>query len=179
MGKIYEELSEEHQQWIAEQPMFFVATASTASESHVNVSPKGYDTFRIFDPRSVGYLDLTGSGVETIAHIRENGRITIMFCGFTGRPRILRLYGTARVVRAGDEEFAERLAGFEELSGTRSLILVDLEMVRSSCGFSVPEMTLVGERSTLKDWSEKKGPEGIEAYWQKMNATSLDGLAGL
>lgn len=179
MGTTHDELSDEHRAWIDEQHMFFVATAPLSPSGHVNVSPKGYDTFRVIDARTVAYLDLTGSGIETVAHLRENGRITVMFCAFEGRPRILRLYGRGSAVRPGDDGFEELADRFDLVAGVRSIIRLDVEFVQSSCGYSVPFMTHVGERETLKDWADAKGEERIEAYWADRNATSLDGLVGL
>ena len=178
MGKNYDALTDEHREWIAEQKLFFVATAALAADGHVNMSPKGYDTFRVIDERTVAYLDLTGSGIETIAHLRENRRLTVMFCGFEGRPRILRLYGTGTPVLHGEPGFDELAAFWGPPPGARAVIRLDIDLVRSSCGFSIPFMDYAGERETLGEWAEKKGPDGIAAYWADRNAVSIDGLQG-
>ena len=176
MAKTYPALSDEHVAWIAEQPLFFVASAPSGESGHVNVSPKGYDTFRVLDPHRVAYLDLTGSGAETIAHLRQNGRLTIMFCAFAGRPRILRLYGRGRSLRPGDEGFDALMAHFEPIAGGRSIVTLDIERIQTSCGYAVPLMEMTGERETLVEWAEKKGESGIADYWATRNATSIDGL---
>jgi hypothetical protein len=178
MARVHDELDDNLIDWIGRQPMFFVATAPRDG-GHVNLSPKGHDTFRVFDPTTVGYLDLTGSGVETIAHLRENGRLTIMFCAFDGPPRILRLYGVGAVVEPSDDGFGALAAHFPELPGVRSVIRLAIERISSSCGYSVPLMDYRGERDTLIEWAERKGPDGIEAYHAEKNLLSIDGLAGL
>lgn len=159
--------------------MFFVASAPLVESGHVNVSPKGLDSFRILGPTTVAYLDLTGSGVETIAHLKENGRVVLMFCAFQGAPNILRLHGHGRVVEPRDPEFEELAARFPSYESTRSIILVELTRVSDSCGYSVPLMKYEGERSQSFDWARKKGPEGLERYRQEKNRRSLDGLPGL
>jgi len=179
MGKDYTELSDEHRRWIAQQHLFFVATAPRSADGHVNMSPKGYDTFRVVDERTVQYLDLTGSGIETIAHLREVPRLTIMFCAFEGRPRILRLYGRGSVVVHGDPGFEAAAQPWGPRPGARSVITLDIERVRSSCGYSIPFLEYAGERDTLADWAERKGADGIEQYWDDRNAESIDGLPGL
>lgn len=179
MGTTHDELGDEHRDWIAEQRVFFVATAPLSATGHVNLSPKGYDTFRVIDAHTVAYLDLTGSGVETIAHLRDNGRITLMFCGFEGRPRILRIYGRGFAIRPDDDGFAALMDRFDPIPGLRSIIRLEIEFVQSSCGYSVPLMTYDGERETLKSWAEAKGEDRLETYWADRNATSLDGLVGL
>lgn len=179
MGREYDSISEEHRRWIGEQHMFFVATAPLGG-GHVNVSPKGYDTFRVLDDRTVAYLDLTGSGIETIAHLRENTRLTIMFCAFEGRPRILRLYGRGSAVLHDDPGFAHAAQPWSPLPpGARSVVRLDIDIVRSSCGYSIPFMDYAGERETLSEWAERKGPDGIERYWDDRNSVSIDGLRGL
>ena len=179
MGKRYDGLDERLQDFIGRQHVFFVGTAPTAADGHLNLSPKGMDTFRILGPRAVAYLDLTGSGIETVAHLRENGRITLMFCAFEGRPMILRLHGRGRAVEPGDGEWADLIARFPEYPGIRSVILVELERIADSCGYAVPNYEYRGERSQLLAWSDHKGPEGIEDYRRTTNAASIDGLAGL
>jgi hypothetical protein len=175
----FTELTDDLQRFIAEQHMFFVASAPLAGDGHVNLSPKGLDSFRVLTPKQVGYLDLPGSGVETIAHVRENGRIVIMFCAFSGRPRILRLHGRGRVVEPIDAEWPQLSAQFPTYSMPRSLILVDLERVADSCGFGVPRYEYKDDRTQLTDWAERKGAEVVNDYKAKNNATSLDGLPGL
>lgn len=179
MGKTYDALTDVHREWIAEQHLFFVATAPLSADGHVNMSPKGYDTFRVLDERTVAYLDLTGSGIETISHLRENGRLTIMFCAFEGRPRILRLYGTGTTVLHDEAGFDELAAAWGHPLGARSVVRLDIERVISSCGYSVPFMDFAGERETLAEWSERKGADGIAEYWDDRNAVSIDGLRGL
>jgi hypothetical protein len=179
MGKVYERLDDELIEFIKKQHLFFVGTAPAPSDGHPNVSPKGLDTFRILGPDSVAYLDLTGSGIETVAHLRQNGRITIMFCAFEGRPLILRLYGQGRVVEPGDPDWDGLIARFPEYPGARSVILVVVDRIADSCGYAVPLYEYKGERSQLIAYAEKKGPEGMEEYKAQKNRVSIDGLAGL
>ena len=179
MGRTIESISPPLREWIERQPMFFVATAPSGEDGHVNLSPKGLDTFRVLDERTVAYLDLTGSGAETIAHLRQNGRITLMFCAFEGQPRIFRLYGTGEVLRPGDAGYAALAGLFPQLPGVRSIIKVTAERLSTSCGFAVPLMTKVADRDVLVDWAEKKGLDGIEEYWAEKNAVSIDGLPAL
>lgn len=179
MGKVLEGLDDELVAFISGQHMFFVATAPLSAEGHVNVSPKGLDAFRVLGPARVAYLDLVGSGVETVAHLRENGRITIMFCAFAGPSRILRLYGRGRAVEPGDEEWGRLLGLFPEHPGTRSVVVVDLERVASSCGYGVPLYEFAGQRKQLVAYAERKGRQGMEAYKRQKNRTSIDGLPGL
>jgi hypothetical protein len=179
MSKVYEAIDERLRAFIAAQPMFFVATAPH-SGGHVNVSPKGYrDTFAVLDETTVAYLDLYGSGSETIAHLRENGRITIMFCSFDRRPNIVRLYGSGRVVRADDAEWGSLRAHFGTgHPGTRTIIVVDVERVADSCGYSVPFMELAGERRLLDDHHGRRKPEDWPPRIRR-NAESIDGLPAL
>lgn len=176
--KIVDEISTDLARWIAEQPMFFVATAPSGSDGHVNLSPKGLAGLAILGPRRVAYLDLTGSGVETIAHLRDNGRITIMLCAFTGPPRICRLYGRGTVHTVGSDEYDALAAEFPDLPGARAVIDVDVTRISTSCGFGVPLMDLVGSRDNLDDWARRKGDDGLVEYRETRNATSIDGLAG-
>ena len=155
--------------------MFFVATA--ANDGHVNLSPKGLDAFRVLGPNQVCYLDMSGSGVETIAHIQENRRITVMFCAFEGPPNIVRLFGTGSVVKNGDPGFEEAAALFPEYPGARSVITVEVEKVGSSCGFAVPFMDFVSQRDRLIEYAENKGKESMAEYRVTKNAQSIDGLA--
>jgi len=179
MGKILAELDDRLQAFIAEQQMFFVATAPLAAGGHINLSPKGLDTFRILSPKVVAYLDLTGSGVETIAHLRENGRVTIMFCAFAGAPRILRLYGAGRCVQPTDADWPRYREAFPDLPGIRSVIVVDLERVADSCGYAVPRYEYVDQRNQLNDYALRKGEAALAEYRAEKNAASIDGLPGL
>lgn len=180
MGREYERIDDRLRAFLHAQPVFFVGTAPLASDGHVNVSPKGLrGTFAVLDERRVAYLDLTGSGVETIAHVRENGRITLMFCAFTGPPRIVRVSGTGEVVLPGDDRFAALAARFPPLDGIRSVIVVAVTRVADSCGYGVPRLELVGERDQLGTWARGKGDEGLAAYRREHNRTSIDGLPGI
>ena len=178
MGRTYDTLDDGLSAFLRAQRMFFVATAPS-SGGHVNVSPKGHDTFTVVDPRTVAYLDLTGSGIETVAHLRENGRITMLFCAFEGPPRLVRLYGTGTVASIGTPEFATLSARFPSYPNARTVITVALERIADSCGYGVPRYRYDGERSQLLDWADRKGPEGIATYQDEQNATSIDGLPGL
>ena len=166
-------------QWWREQPMFFVATAPSGGDGHVNLSPKGYDALRVLAADRVAYLDLTGSGVETIAHLRENGRVTLMACAFSGNPRISRIYGRGRAHPVGSPEFDALAPQFPDLPGARSIIDIAVERVTTSCGFAVPMMDLVDDRARLLEWAESKGAEGVVEYRRKKNALSIDGLPGI
>jgi hypothetical protein len=179
MADRFASLSSELAHWWCEQPVFFVATAPAGPDGHVNLSPKGYDTLRVLSPTRVAYLDLTGSGVETIAHVQENGRITLMACAFSGNPRISRIYGDATAHLVGTPEFDDLACEFPELPGRRSIIDVAVERVTTSCGYSIPLMDLVEDRERLKEWATKKGEDGIADYWSSKNAQSIDGLPGI
>jgi hypothetical protein len=179
MGSTYEAIDEALAGFLRQQHVFFVGTAPLGADGHVNVSPKGLASFAVLDPRTVAYLDLTGSGVETIAHVGENGRITLLFCAFEGAPRIVRLYGRGRVVPSGDAAFAELAARFPAHPGARSVIVVALERIADSCGFGVPRYEYRGERTQLLEWAERKGPGGLSAYRTDRNRRSIDGLPGL
>jgi len=174
MAKFFESLSEAHQRFIAAQKVFFTATAPEAGR--INLSPKGMDTFRCLDARTVGYLDLTGSGNETAAHLRQNGRMTMMFCSFEGEPLILRLYGRGAVVGPTDGGWTTWRGHFPPLPGERQIILLHVETVQTSCGYGVPLYAFVEERSELRDWAERKGEAGIRRYWAQKNLRSIDGL---
>jgi hypothetical protein len=174
MGKLFTDLDSERAAFIAAQPMFFVATA--CAEGRVNCSPKGMDTLRVLGPREVAYLDLTGSGNETAAHIQADGRLTLMWCAFGGAPRILRTYGRGRVVFRDQAEWADLAPRFPDLAGARQIIVQAVESVQTSCGFGVPRMELVGERDQLVRWAQTKGAEGVSAYRREKNVRSLDGL---
>ena len=179
MGRVFAEIDDSLAAFIRAQHVFFVATAPLDADGHVNVSPKGLGTLAILDPHTVAYLDLTGSGVETIAHLRENGRITLLFSAFDGPPKTLRLYGRGRVVPAGDAEFATLAGHFPEMVGARSIIVVALDRIADSCGYGVPRYRYEGERPQLVDWADRKGPDGVVAYRDERNALSIDGLPGL
>jgi hypothetical protein len=179
MGKVYEVLDERLGEFIRRQHVFFVATAPLAGEGRVNVSPKGLDTFTILGPRQVAYLDLVGSGIETIAHLRENGRITLMFCAFEGPPRIVRLYGRGEALEPGTPGFDALVARFPAHPGARSVVRVDLHRIADSCGYGVPLMRFEKERDQLHAWAERKGADGLERYKREHNRASLDGLPGL
>ena len=179
MGKTYEQLDEKLIEFIGRQHVFFVGTAPNDLEGHLNISPKGLDTFRILGPSTVAYQDLTGSGIETVAHLRENRRMTIMFCAFEGAPMILRLYGQGRVVEPGDPEWKSLIDGFPSQPGTRSVIVLDVVRIVDSCGFGVPVYEYRHERSQLTDWACQKGPGELEQYQAKKNRRSIDGLDGL
>jgi len=172
-------ISDDLARWWAEQPMFFVASAPTGADGHVNCSPKGHDTLRILSPTRVAYLDLTGSGVETIAHLRENGRITLMACAFAGAPRISRIYGTGTVHIASSPGFGELAANFPDLPGRRSVIDIAVDRVTTSCGYAVPMMDLVSDRDRLLDWARAKGDDGLVEYRANKNALSIDGMPGI
>ncbi|MHB1557424.1 MAG: pyridoxamine 5'-phosphate oxidase family protein [Isosphaeraceae bacterium] len=178
MGKVLGGLDDQLVEFIGRQNVFFVGTAPTSTDGHLNLSPKGLDTFRVLGPDAIAYLDLTGSGIETVAHLRENGRITIMFCALEGRPNILRLYGQGRVVEPGDGEWPDLIARFPDYPGVRSVIVVQIERVADSCGFGVPLYEYRGERSQLIEFAERKGPGGMVDYRAKKNQASIDGLAG-
>ncbi|MFN2425015.1 MAG: pyridoxamine 5'-phosphate oxidase family protein [Candidatus Binatia bacterium] len=173
--EVFDHLSEELAAFIAAQPLFFVASAPLAG-GHVNVSPKGLDTLRVVDSKTVAYLDLTGSGNETSAHVAENGRLTIMLCSFDAKAMILRLYGRGRTVLPIDAEYAALRPSFADLPGERQIIVLDIERVQTSCGYAVPRMENARARDTLVRWAEKKGPDGIIEYQQKKNVISIDGL---
>ncbi len=179
MGKTYHALDEELQQWIAAQHMFVVATAPLATEGHINCSPKGGDCFRVLGSHEVAYLDYTGSGIETVAHLRENGRITIMFSAFTGPPKILRIYGRGEAILPDDRRFAALAAHFPSNPGTRSIIRVEVDRIADACGFAVPTYTFENDRKVLDDWATQKGPAGVQTYQSTRNAVSIDGLPGL
>jgi hypothetical protein len=188
VAKLFEQISDPIREFIERQPMFFVGTAPSGSDGHVNLSPKGgKGLFAVTGPLGFAYVDLMGSGIETIAHLRENGRIVVMFCSFEGPPKIIRLHGIGHVVQQGDDAFAERLAAFdvsdEQLRAVRSVIDVEVTRVADSCGFVVPRMTYEGERDQLYRYADnrlrKEGPEAVRAYVSVNNAESIDGLEGL
>lgn len=175
MAKTYPEIDARLAEWMAAQPLFFVGTAPREGE-HINVSPRGLDTFRVLGPREVAFLDLTGSGNESAAHLAENGRITLMFCAFQDEPRILRLYGRGELVQPGAPDWDALLARFPRLPGTRQIVRVAVHRVQTSCGFGVPLMAYQGQRELLPQWAERKGGRGVREYWAQKNARSIDGL---
>ncbi len=179
MGRVYDGIDERLAEWIARQPMFFVATAP-ADGGHVNVSPKGLDgTFAILDPHTVAYLDLGGSGAETVAHIRENGRITVMFSAFEGPARIVRLYGRGDTTYPGDPEWEELVARFGDHRRPRNIVRIRLDRIADSCGYGVPEMQLVAQRTRLTEWVRARTDEELAEYRVKKNAVSIDGLPAI
>ena len=177
MGKIHERIDDRLRAFIERQHICFVATAPSGSGGHVNLSPKGIDgTFVVLDDRTVAYLDITASGAETIAHLRDNGRITVMFCSFDGPPNIVRLHGRGRFVTLYDDDFAPLLEHFTETRGARAVVVVDVERVSDSCGYGVPLLDYVGERDLLPAHMDRKGPEGQVEYRRNKNVRSIDGL---
>lgn len=174
MAKFYSELTDPLLAFISQQKIFFTATAT--AQSRVNLSPKGTDSFRCLSRQSVAYLDLTGSGNETSAHLWEDGRLTIMFCSFTEQPLILRLYGQGRVIYPRDRNWDDYYSHFAPLPGTRQIIQLQIESVQTSCGNGVPLYDYQGERQTIINWALNKGEEGLYQYWQAKNQVSIDGL---
>ena len=176
MGKRSNALAEHHKAFIREQHVFFVATAPLGAEGRINLSPKGLECFRVLDDNKVAYMDLIGSGNETSAHILENGRITFMFCSFSGKPNILRLYGKGFTVLPGSELWNEYAHHFTIYPSTRQIIVAEIDLVQTSCGYGVPLYDYLGERDIHFDWAEKKGEDGLEQYIIEKNSQSLDGL---
>jgi len=174
MAKFYDRITSELQTFIEAQHIFFVATAP--NHGRVNLSPKGMDALRIVNESEIAYLDLTGSGNETAAHLLENSRITLMLCSFTEKPLILRLYGQGKSLRVKDDAWQEYLSLFPAIAGTRQIVRVKVESVQTSCGFAVPFYEFVGDRPTLQEWAENKGEDGVHEYWQNKNRHSIDGL---
>jgi len=174
MARFYPALEDKHRAFIAAQQLFF--TASGTADSRLNLSPKGMDSLRVIDAKRVAYLDLTGSGNETAAHLKHDGRMTMMWCSFAADPLILRLYGHGRAVRRQDTEWGDLHRHFAPLPGERQLIVLDIEAVQTSCGYAVPLYTYAGERDTLARWADKKGAVGLLDYWREKNQVSIDGL---
>jgi len=174
MGKQLEFITTALQEFIQNQKIFFVGTA--ACEGRVNVSPKGTDSFRVIDKNKIVWLNLTGSGNETAAHLLKNSRMTIMFCAFEGKPMILRLYGEARIFHKRDSGYQEYSHLFPESVGARQIIEMQVDLVQTSCGFAVPFMDFKEERTTLNDWADKQGEDNIKEYWKNKNAVSIDGF---
>jgi hypothetical protein len=175
MAQRFSELNGKHIQFITEQKIFFVGTAT--ADSRINISPKGMDSLRVLSNSRFAWLNLTGSGNESAAHVQQQPRMTLMFCSFEGGdPLILRLYGTARVIHKHDREWDELIALFPPLPGARQIFDLSIDLVQTSCGFGVPLYTYIGERQLLLDWASKKGEEGLERYWEEKNQVSLDGI---
>ena len=173
MAKLYKHISPKLQEFIEDQKIFFVATAT--ADSRINLSPKGMDSLRVLDPNRIAWLNVTGSGNETAAHVQENPRMTLMFTAFEDNPIILRLYGTARAIHKDDPEWELLFPLFTPLPGARQIFDLTVNLVQTSCGMAVPIYDYVGEREQLNAWATKKGAEGVEAYWKETNHTSLDG----
>ncbi|WP_346883917.1 pyridoxamine 5'-phosphate oxidase family protein [uncultured Algibacter sp.] len=174
MGKKLPEITPELQDFIEKQKIFFIGTA--ANDGRVNISPKGHDTLKVIHKNKVVWLNLTGSGNETAAHLLKNNRMTIMFCAFEGKPIILRLYGQANIYHERDSEFNDYISLFKDNVGSRQIIELNIDLVQSSCGYSIPFMDFKEERGTLNSWSKKQGKARIEAYWQEKNTKSIDGF---
>jgi Pyridoxamine 5'-phosphate oxidase len=179
MGSIFPELNERLQEFIAQQKMFFVASAPLAANGHINVSPKGLDCLRILGPTTIAYVDFTGSGIETVAHLRENGRLTLMFCAFEGPPRILRLRGQGEAIESNDAEWDHYFHKMPQHASARSIIVLHIEMIADSCGYGIPLYEYVGERSQLFAWCDRKGTAGVAEYQAQKNRYSIDDLPGL
>jgi Pyridoxamine 5'-phosphate oxidase len=179
VGKLYEGITPELATWVKQQHVFFVATAPLAADGHVNCSPKGLDTLRILDARHVAYLDLTGSGAETIAHLRENGRIVFMFCALAGPPKVLRFHGKGEVVTPESPAWPTLRPGFPQYPGARTIIHAEITRVSDSCGYGVPKFEYVEERDVLVRWADNKKVDGLPLYRKQHNARSIDGLPSL
>lgn len=178
--KLHDGIDERMRSFIEAQPVFFVATAPLAADGHVNVSPKGLPgTFAVLDEHRVAYLDLTGSGAETVAHLRENGRVTVMFCAFQGPPNVVRLHGRGHYLPLGESEFDEYRPLFGVHPGARGIVVVDVERVSDSCGYAVPLMSHEGDRDLLTRWAHNRGDEALATYRATRNAASIDGLPAL
>jgi hypothetical protein len=176
MSKQHDRIDPELAAWIRQQQVFFVATAPLSSDCHINASPKGGDSFRVLGPMEVAYQDYTGSGAETAAHLRENGRIVVMFCAFEEPPRIVRLHGRGTIIEPGHPRFSEMASGFPANPGTRAFVHVNVTRVSSSCGHGVPLFGFRRHRDALERWAAGKGPEKLEAYRAAKNRKSVDGL---
>ena len=175
MAKQFDQITAAHRTFIEQQKLFFVGTA--APDGRVNVSPKGMaDSFRVIGPNRVIWLSVTGSGNESAAHVAQNGRMTVMFCSFEGAPLILRLYGEAQTIYPRHEKWYELITEFPAIPGIRQIFDLSVDLVQTSCGMAVPLYDFVGDRTALNQWAEKKGPEGIEKYWDEKNRVSIDGL---
>ncbi|MGV1037148.1 MAG: pyridoxamine 5'-phosphate oxidase family protein [Candidatus Nanopelagicales bacterium] len=180
MSKVHSQIDGRLREFIEAQHIFFVGTAPLAEDGHINLSPKGHqDTFRVIDGHTVAYLDLTGSGSESIAHVRENGRIVVMFCAFDGPPNIVRLHGRGRVVTANEPDGPEWFGLFPDRPGARAVVVVSVERVSDSCGFSIPEYEYQGDRQLLDEWAGRKSEAELDAYRATKNAASIDGLPSI
>ena len=180
MAKVFDAIDDSLRAFIERQHVFFVATAPSGDGGHVNVSPKGgAGMFRVTGPLGFAYADMVGSGIETVAHLADNGRITLLFCAFSGPPKLVRLQGTGHAVVHGEDGFAELAGRFPPMEGARAVVVAELDRIATSCGYSVPFMELVDERPTLKEWAERRGPDGVVEYRAQRNRTSIDGLPGL
>lgn len=179
MGSVHATIDESFREFIEAQQIYFVATAPLSAEGHVNLSPKGLDSLRILDDRTVVYCDLVGSGIETVAHVQENGRIVLMFCAFEGAPNIVRLHGQGEVIHHAHPDFAATAQLFPVLTGLRCFVRIRCERISKSCGFGVPLYEFKGHRSELIDWAVKKQVSGVRDYIERKNRTSIDGLPGL
>lgn len=179
MGKEYREIDERIQRWIERQRLFFVATAPLAGDGRINCSPKGLDSLRVLGPRQLAYADLGGSGIETVAHLKENGRIVIMMCAFDGPPKIFRFYGQGASVESHEAGFEKLKAMFPDAPAIRNFIVIDIECIRDSCGYGVPLYEFKCERESLKNWCDSKTDDEMLEYRLANNAVSLDGLPGL
>ena len=177
MAKVHPSITPDLAEWISQQPMYFIASAPLAADSHINLSPRGLDSFRVLNEREIIILDLTGSGNETAAHLAQNGRLTVMFCAFTGAPQILRLYGQGTVIRPDDDNWLEHRSQFaDDLAGVRQIFHQQVDRIQTSCGFGVPLMELDSQRDLLTKWAMNRGEDGIQEYQLEKNATSIDGL---
>lgn len=179
MGKTFTEIDDSLRAFVQRQHVFFVATAPASVDGHVNCSPKGLDSLRILGPTTVAYLDYAGSGAETIAHVRENGRIVIMLCAFEGAPKIVRFHGKGEVLTPDHSDFGELLKLFVPNPGVRSIIRVEVDRISDSCGYGVPRLEFKEERAQLSLWAEKKGESGLETYKREKNSFSIDGIPAL
>jgi len=179
MGKIYASIDDKLKTWLSDQKVFFVASAPLSPSGHVNCSPKDGASFRILDERTVGYFDLTGSGVETIAHLKENGRIVLMFCAMEGAPKIVRLHGRGEAIEPDHPDFEPLRATLPATPGLRSFIRIRLDRISDSCGFGVPVYEFRGERQQLNEWADRKGVAALVTYRREKNSRSIDGLPGL
>lgn len=178
MGKVYEQIESDLVKWIQQQKVFFVATAPLSENGHINCSPKGGDTFHIINPHTVAYLDFTGSGIETVAHLKENKRILMMFCAFEGPPKIVRLHGKGEIILPSDDEYDHLINNYSPHKGSRSIVKINVERISDSCGFGVPIMKFKSYRDDLKRWAEARSPQELAQYRSDKNKTSIDGLPG-
>lgn len=179
MGKLFDSIDDGIETFLRSQKLFFVATAPSGGEGHLNLSPKGLDTLRVLGPRTLAYLDYAGSGAETLAHLRDDGRIVLMFCAFEGAPKIVRFHGRGQGLEPQDAEYAELRARFPAQPPARAIIRVEVTRISDSCGFGVPLFEYRGERTQLPAWAEKKGEAALLDYQRQKNAVSIDGLPAL